>query len=114
MNMSKSARKFLRDEIELMIRKFEAQYNVKITTEKLKEANMTSNEIKKRLQKAAALRATKDIPNADYFNLVISCLITEKEKCIADLDKTIADWEGRAAFPADKKRILLTMLLYFE
>ena len=79
-----------------------------ITPDKIKEAIVLSNEIKGLMRQCAALRSEKDIPNADYFEMLKMCLISPKEEIVSKLQEILSDWQARDPFPADKKRILLT------
>jgi benzoyl-CoA reductase/2-hydroxyglutaryl-CoA dehydratase subunit BcrC/BadD/HgdB len=108
MKYDKSAQKFFKVELNRLIKVLESQYGVSITTEKLQEAIQASNEIKSLMRECAALRAEKDIPNADYFEMLKFCFINAKVDVKNKLQEILADWQARDPFPADKKRILLT------
>ena len=105
---SASAKKFYRVELQRLISHLENQFGIKITSEKIKEAIGKSNEIKKKLQRLAALRAQKDIPNRDYLAAVIKCLTSPVDEVVTWLDSEITAWNSKPAFPVDKKRFLLT------
>jgi len=105
---SASAKKYYRVELQRLISHLENQFGIKITSEKIKEAIGKSNEIKKKLQRLAALRAQKDIPNRDYLAAVIKCLTSPVDEVVTWLDSEITAWNSKPAFPVDKKRFLLT------
>ncbi len=103
-----SAANFFKKEMETLIKALENQYKVSITPDKLKEAIKESNEVKKRLQQLSALRATKDVPNRDYFDACVKAITMPKADAAKALDAILKDWSARAAFPEGKKRVLLT------
>lgn len=102
------AARFFKNELGLIMDAVEKRFGVKITPEKIAGAIRSSNEVKKRLRKLAALRGTKDIANREYLEIVTKCLQFPKEECVALLDRTLSDWEGRGAFPQGKLRFYLT------
>lgn len=103
-----SAAKFFRAELNRFARALEAQFGVEITNEALKQAIETSNGIKRKLQQLGAMRATKDIPNHDYFDVCMKAVTLPRDDLDAALDETIAAWSDRPEFPADKKKVFLT------
>ncbi|MHA1340144.1 MAG: 2-hydroxyacyl-CoA dehydratase family protein [Promethearchaeota archaeon] len=105
---NKAAKKFLRKEIEALIKALTNYYNIKITDKSLELAIKISNETKFLLRKLSGLRAAKDIPNADYFNAVKMALIEEKEEENKRLNELIEEWSKRRDFPSNKKKVLLT------
>ena len=108
MNNNKTAAKFFKKELEHMIKTFEKKFNVKITDQKLKEAIATSNTIKKKLQELSAMRAEKDIPNKEYFDICVKAVQLPRDELIALLDDTIKNWMDKPDFPDDKMKIMLT------
>nr|MDO8111812.1 2-hydroxyacyl-CoA dehydratase family protein [Candidatus Sigynarchaeota archaeon] len=104
----KSAAKFFKTEMKLLITRLEAKFGVKITDAKLKDAIKTSNEIKGKLQKLAAMRGEKDITNREYLELCVKSVQLPKADLLALLDKKLKEWAARPAFPDGKKKILLT------
>jgi benzoyl-CoA reductase/2-hydroxyglutaryl-CoA dehydratase subunit BcrC/BadD/HgdB len=107
-NNNKTSRSFHIHELKRFIDHLEKKFNVKISTDKLKEAIQTSNKIKKLLRQLSALRTSKDIPNPDYHALVRKSVQMPKDKLIIELEKTLEDWQGRPKFPEDKVRVLMT------
>jgi benzoyl-CoA reductase/2-hydroxyglutaryl-CoA dehydratase subunit BcrC/BadD/HgdB len=108
MNVDMIAAKFMKKEMERFIAHLEKQFNVKITPEKLKIAIKESNEIKSLLQQLGAFRASKDITNVEYFEICVKAVQLPKEDLLPLLKKTVQDWQKKPAFPATKKKILLT------
>ena len=105
---SDAAKKYYRVELQSLISHLENQFNIKITPEKIREAIIKSNEIKKKLQRLSALRAQKDIPNRDYLAAMIKCLTNPVDEVSAWLDSEIAAWNSKPSFPSGKKQFLLT------
>jgi len=105
---SDAAKKYYRVELQRLISHLENQFNIKITPEKIREAIIKSNEIKKKLQRRSALRAQKDIPNRDYLAAMIKCLTNPVDEVSAWLDSEIAAWNSKPSFPSGKKQFLLT------
>ncbi len=103
-----SSANFFKKEMEGLIKALEKQFKVSITPEKLKAAITESNEVKKRLQQLSALRATKDVPNRDYLGACMKAITMPKAEAIKALDEVLKDWSARPAFPAGKKKVLLT------
>jgi benzoyl-CoA reductase/2-hydroxyglutaryl-CoA dehydratase subunit BcrC/BadD/HgdB len=107
-NNNKTGKTFHLHELKRFIDHFEKKFNVQITPDKLKEAIKTSNKIKRLLRELMALRTSKDIPNADYINIMRKCVQSPKEELITELESTLKDWQNRAAFPKDKVPVLVT------
>jgi benzoyl-CoA reductase/2-hydroxyglutaryl-CoA dehydratase subunit BcrC/BadD/HgdB len=105
---SAAAKKYYRVELQRLIGSLEKKFDIKITSEKIREAIVKSNEIKKKLQKLSALRSQKDIPNRDYLAAMIKCLTGPVDEVSAWLDSEITTWNSKPAFPSGKKRFLLT------
>lgn len=103
-----ASRKYYRVELQRLISGLENKFDVKITSEKIKEAIGKSNEIKKKLKQLSSLRSTKDIPNRDYLAAMVKCLTCPVDEVSAWLDSEITRWNSMSAFPSDKKRFLLT------
>lgn len=108
MNDTALAAGFFKKEMLRMASALEKQFKVSITPDKLRAAIATSNGIKRRLQQLAALRATRDVPNVDYFNACKAAVQEPKASVEKLLDDTIADWSARGPFPAGKKPAFLT------
>jgi benzoyl-CoA reductase/2-hydroxyglutaryl-CoA dehydratase subunit BcrC/BadD/HgdB len=102
------AKRFYIEELKRLIAALETQYGISVTTDALRKAIIQSNELKKRLKSIAALRASKDIANREYYLLCAACVIQPKEACIELLQKTEAEWKSRPDFPSNKKRFYLT------
>nr|MDO8084125.1 2-hydroxyacyl-CoA dehydratase family protein [Candidatus Sigynarchaeum springense] len=103
-----SAAAFFKKEMEVLIKALERQFKVSISNDKLKAAIKESNDVKARLQQLSALRATKDVPNRDYFDACVKAVTLAKADVVKALDATLKDWSARPAFPAGKKRVVLT------
>lgn len=69
-NNNKTAHGFHVRELRRFITQLETQYNLQITAEKLRAAIKTSNQIKNKLRELASLRATKDIRNVEYHEIM--------------------------------------------
>jgi len=102
------AGKFFKREMFEMIKKIQSHFGVDISTEKLQQAIMQSNEIKTRLQHLSSLRSFKDIPNRDYLEIIKKSMQLPKKEVILILDEAIIEWNARAAFPAGTSRFFLT------
>lgn len=102
------AKRFYIEELKRLIAALEKKYNISISQDSLRKSIAQSNEIKRRLKTVASLRATKDISNKEYFDLVSACVIKPKAECIALLEKAEAEWNSRPDFPSHKKRFYLT------
>jgi benzoyl-CoA reductase/2-hydroxyglutaryl-CoA dehydratase subunit BcrC/BadD/HgdB len=102
------AHRFLINEIKTMITVLEAQFKIIISSEQLEKAIQVSNQIKILLQNLSKLRLTKDIPNADYFEVVKYCVQNPKEKVLQYLEMISANWKARNPFPKHKFPIFLT------
>jgi benzoyl-CoA reductase/2-hydroxyglutaryl-CoA dehydratase subunit BcrC/BadD/HgdB len=107
-NNNKAGRAFHLHELNRFIDRLEKKFNVKITAEKLSEAIKTSNRIKALLRKLGALRASKDIPNADYNAIMRRAVQSPKDELIKELESTLTDWQNRPGFPKDKVPMLVT------
>lgn len=105
---SDAARKYYRVELQRLISHLEKQFDIKITPENIREAIGKSNEIKKKLKNLSVLRSLKDIPNRDYLAAMIKCLTCPVDEVSVWLDAEIKVWNSKPAFPAGKKRFLLT------
>jgi benzoyl-CoA reductase/2-hydroxyglutaryl-CoA dehydratase subunit BcrC/BadD/HgdB len=105
---SKNTKKYYRTELESFIQRFQEHFNVKITSEKLREAISLSNQIKKMLQELGNLRAIKDIPNGEYFDVCRRALQEDKRLLISSFQKILEEWKNYSDFPSDYSRILLT------
>jgi len=103
-----AAKKYYRVELQRLINSLEKKFDIKITSEKIRQAIGKSNGIKKKLKHLSALRSHKDIPNRDYLAALIKCLTCPVDEVSALLDSEITVWNSRQAFPSDKKRFLLT------
>jgi len=103
-----AAKKYYRVELQRLISHLENKFDIKITSEKIRQAIGKSNGIKKKLKHLSALRSHKDIPNRDYLAALIKCLTCSVDEVSACLDSEITVWNSRPAFPSDKKRFLLT------
>ena len=103
-----AAKKYYRVELQRLISHLENKFNIKITSEKIREAIGKSNEIKKKLKHLSMLRSQKDIPNRYYLAAIIKCLTGPVDEVSAWLDSEITVWNSKPAFPSDKKRFLLT------
>lgn len=103
-----SAAAFFKKELKTLMKALENQFKVSITPENLKAAIKESNEVKRRLQQLSALRATKDIPNREYFDACVKAVTMAKADAIKTLDALLKDWSARAAFPAGMKKVFLT------
>jgi benzoyl-CoA reductase/2-hydroxyglutaryl-CoA dehydratase subunit BcrC/BadD/HgdB len=108
MKTDKTAQTFYRRELKRFIENLDKQYQIKIGDKELQDAIRLSNQIKFLMQKLASLRAKKDIPNREYFEMTRKAVQTPKKLLIEDMKKMLAEWEGRRAFPAEKVPILLT------
>jgi benzoyl-CoA reductase/2-hydroxyglutaryl-CoA dehydratase subunit BcrC/BadD/HgdB len=108
LNDSQSARKFFKQELKGFITALEKQYNITITSEKIKKAIKESNEIKNLLKELANLRNSKDISNVEYLETVKKAVQMDKSKVVLDLKKTLTDWKQKKDFPNNKKKIVLT------
>ncbi len=108
LNTDATAAGFFKKEMERFIASLEKQYGVSITRDGLKKAVRDSNAIKKKLQGLGALRASKDIPNADYFDVMKKTLQLPKVEVLSLLDRTLEDWRKRPVFPGDRTPVLLT------
>ena len=108
MNISKSAAKFFKRELEVLVGKLEGELDVEITQTDLKEAIKKSNQVKELLQKLSKLRSTQDISNVEYLNTVKSAMVGDKDETIKLLEDKVADWTTKDNFPRDKNKILLT------
>lgn len=100
--------RFFIGEIKAMISALETQFNISISVDQLNKAIQISNQVKKLLQKLSPLRSTKDIPNADYFNMLKFSVQHPKEEVIPYLEAIIEDWTTRMPFPLEKRPIFLT------
>ncbi|MEX2716285.1 MAG: 2-hydroxyacyl-CoA dehydratase family protein [Candidatus Sigynarchaeum springense] len=105
---TQSAANFFKKEMERLIKALENHFKVSITPDKLQAAIKESNDVKKRLQRLSALRATKDIPNRDYFDVCVKAITMAKDDVIKILDETLKDWSARPPFPTGMKKVLLT------
>jgi benzoyl-CoA reductase/2-hydroxyglutaryl-CoA dehydratase subunit BcrC/BadD/HgdB len=108
MKIDRTAQTFYRKELMRFIDTLNKQYQIKIGEKELKDAISLSNQIKSLMRQLASMRATKDIPNTDYFEMTRKAVRTPKELLVEDLKKMLVDWERRNPFPAGKIPILLT------
>ncbi len=108
MNMNETAKKFFKVELKRMISTLEGQFQIQITPENIKLAIQDSNKIKTLMQQLAALRATKDISNREYFEMCQKCVQQDKNTLYLDLSQLLENWQDRKPFPEGKKKIFLT------
>lgn len=108
LNDTKSAKKFFKEEIKAFISSLEQQFNITITSEKIRSAIKKSNEIKRLLKEMANLRETKDVSNVEYLETVKSVLINDKTTILEKLKSQYEEWKNKSEFPSNKKRIVLT------
>ncbi len=108
MKVDKTAQAFYRKELLRFIEKLNKHYSIKIGEKELKDAIRLSNQIKSLMRQLASLRAKKDIPNRDYFEMTRRAVQTPKVLLVDDLKTMLADWESRGPFPAGKIPVLLT------
>lgn len=108
MKVDASAAKFYKKELNSFVKALEKQFNVQISVEKLQAAIKNSNEIKVLLQQLGTLRATKDIPNREYFEVMKMVLTQPKDQALISLKKRLSEWNAKSPFPANKKKIFLT------
>jgi len=108
MKIDKTAQIFYRKELARFIENLNTHYAITIKTDDLKNAIRQSNRIKSLMRQMAALRASKDISNKEYFEMTRKAVQTPKESLEETLRTTLADWQNRRPFPSDKIPILLT------
>jgi len=102
------AHRFFIREIKAMITAIETHFNIKISLDQIERAIQESNHIKILLQKLSKLRATKDIFNTEYFDVLKFSVQNPKEKVISYLESILSDWITRNPFPINKHPIFLT------
>ncbi len=103
-----AAKKYYRVELQRLISSLEKKFDIKITSERIKEAIGKSNELKKKLKSLSSLRSQKDISNRDYLTVIIKYLTRPVDEISDWLDSEITRWNSKPAFPSGKKRLLLT------
>jgi benzoyl-CoA reductase/2-hydroxyglutaryl-CoA dehydratase subunit BcrC/BadD/HgdB len=108
MKTDQTARTFYVRELKRFIDNLDKQYSVKVGDKELKNVISLSNQVKSLMQKLASLRAKRDIPNRDYFEMTRKAVQMPKELLVEDLKKTLADWENHGPFPSGKNPIFLT------
>jgi benzoyl-CoA reductase/2-hydroxyglutaryl-CoA dehydratase subunit BcrC/BadD/HgdB len=108
MKTDQNAAKFYKVELERFRRELEAKFKTQITPDKIKAAIKESNAIKSKLRELAALRTTKDIPNKEYFEMVKTIFTVPRSEALPMLEQKLKEWIAKPAFPANKKKILLT------
>ena len=102
------ARRFFIGELERMISALQKHFGISISSDSLREAVRSSNDIKRRLQKLSILRSEKDISNREYLAILLNCVREPRESSLKALDSALVDWEARPAFPQGKLRFYLT------
>jgi benzoyl-CoA reductase/2-hydroxyglutaryl-CoA dehydratase subunit BcrC/BadD/HgdB len=108
MKINRTAQLFYQKELNRFIEALNRQFKTSISPDQIKDAISLSNKIKVTMKQLAALRATRDIPNPDYFAMTRMAVQSPKKTLLPELEKLLTDWESRAPFPADKTPILLT------
>lgn len=102
------ARKYHARELRRFIAHLESHFSVTVTDENLRQAIRLSNHVKGLMRQLAALRREKDIPGTDYFALAKKCVQSDKSALVRELETSLAEWQNRPAFPADRVPVLLT------
>ncbi len=108
MKINKTAQTFYRQDLNQFIKALNRHFDLSISREQLRAAINRSNKIKTVMKQLAALRAEKDIPNPDYFEMTRMAVQEPKEQLLLNLEVMLDDWQNRDPFPKDKTPILLT------
>ncbi|MFX1501228.1 MAG: 2-hydroxyacyl-CoA dehydratase family protein [Promethearchaeota archaeon] len=105
----KIALKFFLNDLKELITQIELKFNVKVETEKIKNAIKLTNQIRNLLKEISEFRSKMIIKGSEFHELVKMCQITEKNKILEILKKKLEELKTRSAFTEKKlKRILLT------
>jgi len=107
-NNNKTSKSFHARELRRFIDHLEKKFNVTITADKLKDAIKVSNKIKGLMRQLASLRSKKDIPNADYHEIVRKSVQMPKHEFIKELESKLKDWKKRPEFPSGMVPVLMT------
>ena len=107
-NNNKTSRLFHARELKRFIDHLEKKYGITISEDNLKKSIKTSNRIKDLLRQLASMRAKKDIPNPDYYQVVRKSVQMPKHELVNELESTLNDWQKRQAFPSDMVPVLVT------
>ncbi len=108
MKTDPTARSFHLRTLEDFKTALEKTYKLAISTENLATAISLSNKIKKRMRRLAAWRASRDIPNPDYFEMVRMAVQEPKSEVLDRLDELEKEWSSRPVFPPAMTPVLLT------
>jgi benzoyl-CoA reductase/2-hydroxyglutaryl-CoA dehydratase subunit BcrC/BadD/HgdB len=103
-----TARAWHERELRRFIARLEAHFSVSITDDTLAGAIRLSNRVKGLMRRLSALRAVRDIPNRDYFELTRRCVTDDKTTLADDLEAILSDWQARPSFPSDRVPVLVT------
>lgn len=104
----KTARAYHTRELKRFIEHLEKHFHVDITEEKLKEAIIKSNKIKRLMQDLSSLRKEKDISNVEYHATTRKCVQMNKDELVDELERTTGEWQKRKDFPDDFLPVLVT------
>ncbi len=108
MKTNPTARVFHRRGLDDFRADLEKAYGVAITPEKLAAAIRQSNRIKEKMRRLAALRATRDITNPEYFEMVRTAVQEPRDRVLEYLGELEREWPARPAFPRALVPVLLT------
>jgi len=105
----KSAAKFFLDDIKEMILQLEQKFNVKITDEKISNAIILMNKIRRILKEISEYRNKMVLKASEFHALVRDVQVHEKNEALKMLKNKLEELKNRKPFSGDKlKRVLLT------
>lgn len=105
----KLAYKFFIDDIKELINQLETHFNVEIKLEKLQNAIILMNEIRKYLREISEYRSTLILKGSEFHEIVKMVQQTDKKIALEKLKAIIGDLKQKKPFTKNKlKKILLT------
>ena len=105
----KIALKFFLDDLKELISQIENKFKIKIQTEKIKDAIILNNKIRKLLKEISEYRSKMILKGSEFHELVKLSQTDDKKEALAILEKKLVELKERAPYTEKKmKRILLT------
>lgn len=106
---NKTAQKFFIEDMKEMITQLEEKFNVKISTDKIREAIKLMNKIRKLLKEISEYRSKLILKGSDFHELVKMVQQQNKTEAIEILQNKLDDLKNNKSFTDKKlKKILLT------
>ncbi|MFX0082282.1 MAG: 2-hydroxyacyl-CoA dehydratase subunit D [Candidatus Hodarchaeota archaeon] len=106
---NETALHFFINDIKELIIQLEEKFNIKITSEKIKEAIKKMNRIRTLLREISNFRVDMKLKGSEFHALVKEVQLSDKDEVVKKLESKVAEYEGREPFSKNNlKNVLLT------